>query len=123
MSVASERESRKKLADQIEAEITSLESVQGNTEKSLAALRKASELLREVPRKQTECELELQLAPQSFPVERGRCSECQRTSSGWEVEWTHCPFCGSRITRAFKESDPRERYARQAIERELANLI
>jgi hypothetical protein len=118
----SEREKRQQLAEHLSGEIDALENVTAISERTLEALKAARGVLSEVPRKLTNCRLELQRFNISLVVERGTCSACGEVSMGWEVKWAYCPVCGSRITEAVKESDPRERLQREAVEREIQTL-
>ena len=97
-------------------QITALENLLGTTQKDLVALKLAREILTEPPRKVTECTLRQHYAlisKTSFVVD---CSECHKESFGLEEDWSHCPKCGSAVTKVHREDDPRGRLQSKAAQ-------
>jgi hypothetical protein len=111
----SEMHKRQTAAERFADARVALEAQAAEAEITIQDYKLAEEALREVPRKLTNCRLELHRFNVSLVVERGTCSMCGEVTMGWEAKWRWCPACGSRITEAVKESDPRERLQREAV--------
>ena len=113
MSVRDERQQK---ATQLDEQIAGLENLLASSQRDLAALQLAREILNEPPRKVTECTFRKHyslVSKTSFVVD---CSECHKESFGLENDWSHCPKCGSAVTKVYREEDPRERLQSKAAQ-------
>ena len=113
----SERDKQRQHAQLVDEQITALENLLESTQKDLAALKLAREILNEPPRKVTECSLVKHYALVSKVSYTVDCSECHKESFGLDDEWSHCPKCGSVVTEVVREDDPRDRLQDKAAKR------
>jgi len=112
----SERDKQRQHAQLVDEQITALENLLESTQKDLAALKLAREILNEPPRKVTECSLVKHYALVSKVSYTVDCSECHNEIFGYEDSWKFCPVCGSMITGISREDDPRDRLQSKAAQ-------
>ena len=117
----SERQKRKTHAAQLDEQIRNLESIQTKTAQQLDSLRLAQRTLSEPIRPLDECEMLIHTF-QPHGYQEADCSACGNTVI-WEMNAEFCYRCGSRVVKAEKEQDPRDRMARVAIKEAASQLI
>jgi hypothetical protein len=118
----SERGKRQQLAKVLRNELETRLPVHKQSEQTIEALRSAEEILSEVPKAVTPCELTLRIWQESLTMHRADCSECGATVLGFESFWKYAPCCGASITKVITETDPRQRLERAAVQEAVNQL-